>query len=479
MNDLSNKYQMTIGIECHVQLATKSKLFSPADNDARDAEPNSKTHPIDFGLPGMLPILNHQAVRLAVRAAKALNAETALVSRFDRKHYFYPDLPNGYQITQMYQPTVLSGFIDAPMDDGSTKRVRIHHAHIESDAGKLTHYGDYSLVDLNRAGTPLIEIVSEADMHSPQEARAYATELHKLMTYAGVTFGDLYHGNMRFDVNISIAPVGSEQLGTRAEVKNLNSFRSVERAAEYEFKRQVEVIESGQKVVQETRGWSDDTGKTSSQRSKEDARDYRYMPDADIPPIVLTVDEINQIQSEVPKLPPAYRQEWSSLNVDKSVINSILANQDYAKLLSAVLVDGGSTAAKRVANWIASNLSVDESSSKTYNADVADLLALCDMADNNQISSNAATELFNALMNGASDPRQLAEARGLLQNSDEAAILEVVDAVIADPASQKAIEDIKNGNDKAIGYLVGQVMKQSKGQANPGLAQKLVKRRLV
>lgn len=479
MNDLSNKYQMTIGIECHVQLATKSKLFSPADNDARDAEPNSKTHPIDFGLPGMLPILNHQAVRLAVRAAKALNAETALVSRFDRKHYFYPDLPNGYQITQMYQPTVLSGFIDAPMDDGSTKRVRIHHAHIESDAGKLTHYGDCSLVDLNRAGTPLIEIVSEADMHSPQEARAYATELHKLMTYAGVTFGDLYHGNMRFDVNISIAPVGSEQLGTRAEVKNLNSFRSVERAAEYEFKRQVEVIESGQKVVQETRGWSDDTGKTSSQRSKEDAQDYRYMPDADIPPIVLTVDEINQIQSEVPKLPPAYRQEWSSLNVDKSVINSILANQDYAKLLSAVLVDGGSTAAKRVANWIASNLSVDESSSKTYNADVADLLALCDMADNNQISSNAATELFNALMNGASDPRQLAEARGLLQNSDEAAILEVVDAVIADPASQKAIEDIKNGNDKAVGYLVGQVMKQSKGQANPGLAQKLIKSRLV
>ena len=478
MNDLHDKYEITIGIECHVQLATATKLFSPADNDARDAAPNSKTHPIDFGLPGMLPILNRKAVDLAIMAAKALNAEVAEVSRFDRKHYFYPDLPNGYQITQMYHPTILAGAIDAPLEDGSSVRVGIHHAHIEADAGKLTHFSDYSLVDLNRAGTPLIEIVSEPDMHSPQEARAYATELYHLMTYAGVTHGDLYHGNMRFDVNLSVAEKGSGALGTRTETKNLNSFRSIERAAEYEFKRQVELLERGERIVQETRGWSDDTGRTTSQRSKEDAQDYRYMPDADIPPIILTKEEVERIQAEVPKLPPQYREEWSDLGVDKSVTNSILANQDYAKLLSAVLSEGGKSPARRVANWVSSNLSINEASSETKNADVTDLLALCEMVDKAEITSNAATDLFNQLMNGATDPRSLAEAQNLLQNSDEGATAGIVDEFLAAPASQKAVEDIRAGNDKAIGFLVGQVMKQSKGQANPGLAQKLIRERL-
>ena len=300
---MSVEYEMTIGIECHVQLATKTKLFSPADNDARDAEPNSKTRPIDFGLPGMLPILNWEAVRLAIKAGKALNAQIAPISRFDRKHYFYPDLPKGYQTTQMYQPIILAGHVDAPLEDGSVVHVRVHHAHMEEDAGKLTHYSDYSLVDLNRAGTPLIEIVSEPDMHSAAEAKAYATELYRLMTFAGVTHGDLYHGNMRFDVNISVAPKGSTELGKRAEVKNLNSFRSVEKAALYEFERQVALLEKGEKVVQETRGWDDATGKTSSQRSKEDAQDYRYMPDPDIPPIVLSQQEIETMQKAVPNLP--------------------------------------------------------------------------------------------------------------------------------------------------------------------------------
>jgi aspartyl-tRNA(Asn)/glutamyl-tRNA(Gln) amidotransferase subunit B len=238
------KYEMTIGIECHVQLATATKLFSGADNDARDKEPNSVVSPIDYGLPGMLPVLNREAVTLAVKAGKALNAKIANISRFDRKHYFYPDLPKGYQTTQMYHPIIEAGYIDAPLEDGSVVRVRIHHAHMEEDAGKLTHFGDHSLVDLNRAGTPLIEIVSEPDIHSAQEAKAYATELYHLMTYAGVTLGDLYHGNMRFDVNISVAPKGATELGKRAEVKNLNSFRSVEKAAEYEFRRQVELLEN-------------------------------------------------------------------------------------------------------------------------------------------------------------------------------------------------------------------------------------------
>lgn len=478
MPDFSDTYEMTIGIECHVQLATNTKLFSPADNDARDAEPNSKTHPIDFGLPGMLPLLNRQAVYLAVRAAKALNAEVAEISRFDRKHYFYPDLPNGYQITQMFNPIILSGYVDAPLDDGTTVKVRIHHAHLEADAGKLTHFAGHSLVDLNRAGTPLIEIVSEADMHSPEEARAYATELYRLMTYAGVTRGDLYHGNMRFDVNLSVAKTGSDVLGTRTETKNLNSFRSVERAAHYEFVRQCELLEKGERIVQETRGWSDDTGRTTSQRSKENAQDYRYMPDADLPPVVLTADQVTAIQSEVPKLPHEYRAEWASLGVDKSVITTVLANSSFAQLLSSVLTTGGEKPAKRVSNWIASNLSVDETSSQTQNADVADLLALSEMVENAEITSNAATDLFNQLMNGAVDPRQLAESQGLLQNSNESEISSIVDQVLAEPASQKAIADIRTGNEKAIGYLVGQVMKASRGQANPSMAQKLIREKL-
>lgn len=471
-------YEMTIGIECHVQLATKTKLFSTADNDARDAEPNSKVVPIDFGLPGMLPVLNREAVTLAIKAGKALNADIARVSRFDRKHYFYPDLPKGYQTSQMYEPIILAGYIDAPLDDGSTVHVRIHHAHMEEDAGKLTHYGDYSLVDLNRAGTPLIEIVSEPDIHSAAGARAYATELYRLMTYAGVTYGDLYHGNMRFDVNISVAKKGASELGKRAEVKNLNSFRSVEKAAEYEFKRQIDLIEKGERVVQETRGWNDDKQITTSQRSKEDAQDYRYMPDADIPPIVLTDEEIAEIQATVPKLPPVYREEFATLGVDSSVVGKIMSHKDYAEIVSAVLASGGVGAAKRVANWIASNLSTDEVEVELQTPEVDDLLALADMTEKAEITSNAATELFNALMNGATDPRKLAEERNLLQVSDEGAIAAIVDEVLADPASAKAVEDIRSGNDKAIGYLVGQIMKKSQGKANPGLAQKLIRERL-
>lgn len=485
MNDgIYAKYDMTIGIECHVQLATATKLFSPADNDARDKEPNSVVHPIDFGLPGMLPILNRKAVDLAIRAGKALNAEIAHVSRFDRKHYFYPDLPKGYQTTQMYQPIILAGYVDVPLEDGSLVRVRVHHAHMEEDAGKLTHYGDHSLVDLNRAGTPLIEIVSEPDIHSAAAAKAYATELYRLMTYAGVTHGDLYHGNMRFDVNISIAPKGAAELGKRAEVKNLNSFRSVERAAEYEFRRQVELIEKGERVVQETRGWDDAKQRTSSQRSKEDAQDYRYMPDADIPPIVLSSEEIASIQAEVPALPSEYRAKWANLALDKSVVNSLLAKRQYAELIGSIQDIAGDSAAKRVAHWFASALSLGSDDSETNtgivltdNA-VQDLTVLATMTEANEISSTAAKEIFNDLVSGVTDPRAIAESKNLLQVSDEGSVAAVVDEVLADPASARAIEDIRAGNDKAIGYLVGQIMKKSAGKANPALAQKLIKERI-
>ena len=476
---MSDKYELTIGIECHVHLATNSKLFSSSDNDSRDKDPNMNVNPVDFGLPGMLPVLNREAINLAIMAGKALNSPIAKISRFDRKHYFYPDLPKGYQTTQMYQPIILEGYVDAPLDSGESVRVRIHHAHIEEDAGKLTHYSDYSLVDLNRAGTPLIEIVSEPDIHSPEQARAYASELHKLMTYSGVTRGDLYHGNMRFDVNVSVAPKGSSELGKRAEVKNLNSFRSVERAAEYEFKRQVDLIESGQDVVQETRGWNDDKGITTSQRSKEDAQDYRYMPDPDIPPVVLTDDEINEIQDRVPKLPNAYRQEFSKMDVDKSVIHNLLSHQEFAQLVSEVLASGSTDDGRRVSNWIASSLVSDEEDRGVVcRANANDLIELSAMAANSEVSSNGASDIFNELMSGKTNPRQIAEDKNLLQLSDTSAIESIVDSVLADPASQKSIDDIKAGKDKAIGYLVGQVMKQSQGKANPAMAGDLIRSKL-
>lgn len=497
--EILDKYEMTIGIECHVQLATKTKLFSGADNDARDKEPNSAINPIDFGLPGVLPVLNRRAVELAVRAGKALNSEIAEVSRFDRKHYFYPDLPKGYQISQMYEPIILKGYVDAPLEGGSSVRVRIHHAHIEEDAGKLTHHGGYSLVDLNRAGTPLIEVVSEPDIHSPAEAKAFATELHLLMVYAGVTLGDLYHGNMRFDVNISIAKKGATELGTRAEVKNLNSFRSIERAAQYEFERQVDIVEGGGEVVQETRGWDDATGKTSSQRSKEDAQDYRYMPDSDIPPIVLSKDEIAEIQSTVPPLPPYYRSNWEVLGLDSSVTGTILANQAVARLLGDIYPlhankdvvlsrlkvdeDGYVELVKRIFNWFASTPeeNIDVKVIEEGFVGPMRLLELAKLVADDALSSTNAKVVFVELFNEASlklSPSEIAEAKGLVQVSDTGAIDAIVDEVLADPASAQSVEDIKAGKDKAIGFLVGQVMKKSQGKANPAMAQKAIRQKL-
>lgn len=478
--EISNKYDMTIGIECHVQLATTSKLFSGADNDANGKSPNAATSPIDFGLPGMLPVLNHEAIVLAVRAGKALNAAIAHVSRFDRKHYFYPDLPKGYQITQMYQPIILEGYVDAPLLDGTQVKVRIHHAHLEEDAGKLTHYSDFSLVDLNRAGTPLIEIVSEPDIHSAAAAKAYATELHRLMTFAGVTYGDLYHGNMRFDVNLSVALKGAAELGTRAEVKNLNSFRSVEKAAEYEFIRQIELLEKGESIVQETRGWDDTTGKTSSQRSKEDAQDYRYMPDADIPPVVLSDEDISSMQADVPLLPAYYRNNWKTLELDRSVTEALLGNQSYAVLISDIQKNAGDDAARRVAHWFASSVSAGDEETATIASNFVPegYIELAEMVKKNELSSTAAKEIFVELLTSDTSPRKIAEDKNLLQESDESAILAIVDEVLADPASAQSVIDIKAGQDKAIGFLVGQVMKKSAGKANPGLAGQLIRKRL-
>lgn len=475
---LVDGYLPTIGIECHVQLNTNTKLFSSVDNDARDAEPNSKVSTVDYALPGMLPVLNRGAIVKAVRAGKALNSQIAHESRFDRKHYFYPDLPKGYQISQMYQPLIIGGYVELPTGE----RVRIHHAHVEEDAGKLTHYSDHSLVDLNRAGTPLIEIVAEPDIHSAAMARAYTEELHLLMTYADITIGDLYHGNMRFDVNISIAKPG-EPLGTRTELKNLNSFRSVERAVDYEIKRQITILKQGGAVEQQTRGWSDAEGKTTVQRSKENAQDYRYMPDADIPPVILTDDDIAQMQADFPTMPAEYRAKFTEIGVDDGVVRVLLNNQQVAIVVNNVLTQSNQATTKRIANLFASCLPTssdedDKTKVELSIPSVDNLIKLAQMLDNKKVSSTAGKEIFAEMLKADADPMQIAENKKLLQVSDEGAIEKIVDEVIADPTCAKAVADFKAGQEKVIGFLVGQVMKKSKGQANPSMAQQILRRKL-
>ena len=469
------KYIPTIGIECHVQLSTKTKLFSEVDNDARGKEPNSCVSPVDYALPGMLPRLNGEAIRYAIRAGFAMNAKINPVSRFDRKHYFYPDSPKGYQITQFYQPIIGEGYIEL----ASGTKVRIEHAHLEGDAGKLTHFGTYSLVDLNRVDTPLIEIVSMPDIHSAKDAHDYCKELWRTMCYAGVTNGDLYNGNMRFDVNTSIAPEGSTELGTRTEVKNLNSFRSVERAIEYEISRQKKLLEAGEKVIQETLGWNDATGKTTGQRSKEEAKDYRYMPEPDLPPIRLTEEFIKTEIEKVPLLPNDYRKKFGNI-LPEDTLEVLL---DYPELMRK-LGELDAKSIKPVANLFASVLLAEEKSVEmlAHLPEARQLQDLCEMKEKGELSSTAVKEVFlkffDPQMKGK-DTRTIAKELNVIQENDTGALEAIVDEVIADPACAQAVADFKAGSEKVIGFLVGQVMKKSQGKANPAAAQTILRQKLA
>lgn len=486
--DIRSAYTATIGIECHVQLKTQTKLFSGANNDAREAAPNTLVNHIDFGLPGALPVLNQAAVALACKAALALNTEPQRFSKFDRKHYFYPDLPMGYQITQFDEPIILGGYIDIAVD-GETKRIGITRAHLEADAGKSTHPAgaNYSLVDLNRAGTPLLEIVSEPVMHSAAEAKAYAHELYLRMRYADVSEANLYYGNMRFDVNVSVSK--TKELGTRTETKNLNSFRSIERAVEYEIARQIELLEQGNPIVQETRGWDDNALKTFSQRSKEDAHDYRYMPDPDIPPVLLSDEYVAEIAANMNELPDDFRAKFANIGLDAQTTEDVLADPQIARLVGLVYDDAGAEHAKRVAFWTMqphSNDSQGNSQLQSENgvkpkevdeaSQVKNLIALSKMVSANQLSSTAAKEVLADMLQSGDAPQSIAEAKNLLQVSDEGAIRAIVQAVLA--ANPRAVDDVRAGEMKAIGFLVGQVMKASKGKANPALATNLIKQKL-
>ncbi|MDO4398867.1 MAG: Asp-tRNA(Asn)/Glu-tRNA(Gln) amidotransferase subunit GatB [Candidatus Saccharibacteria bacterium] len=469
------KYIPTIGIECHVQLATKTKLFSEVDNDARNKEPNSCVSPVDYALPGMLPRLNGEAIKFAILAGKAMNCEINASSRFDRKHYFYPDSPKGYQITQFYHPIIGAGYVELP----SGTKIRIEHAHLEGDAGKLTHFDTYSLVDLNRVDTPLIEIVSMPDIHSAKDAHDYCKELWRLMTFAGVSYGDLYNGNMRFDVNVSLAPEGSTELGTRAEIKNLNSFRSVERAAEYEIVRQSKLLDAGEKIIQETRGWSDDTGKTTGQRSKEEAKDYRYMPEPDLPPVNLSADFIQEVAEKLPLMPADYRRKFGD-SLKTEILEILL---DYPELIRK-LSEVDEKYVVTVSNLFTSVLLAEEKSAEYLN-DLPTAKQLNDLAKMNEkkeLSSTATKEVFLHLFDPQMrrrDTEVIAKELGLIQENDLGALETIVDAVLAKPETQEAQADFRAGEEKVIGFLVGQVMKESHGKANPSAVQEILRKKLA
>lgn len=473
-DELRAKYRPTIGIECHVQLASTTKLFSAVANDARQAAPNTLVCHIDYGLPGALPVLNEAAVTLACKAAFALNSRPQAFSKFDRKHYFYPDLPMGYQITQFDEPIVLGGSVDIIVD-GVRNTIGITRAHLEADAGKSTHPAgaNHSLVDLNRAGTPLLEIVSEPDMHSPAQARAYAYELYLRMRYAAVSEANLYYGNMRFDVNVSVST--NDHMGTRTETKNLNSFKAVEKAAEFEIERQIALIEDGGTITQETRGWDDDKLITVSQRSKENADDYRYMPDPDIPPIVLSDAYITDIQTAMPLLPDDYRAVLRSADIDITTSEDIIAIPVFAQTVARIYDAAGATHAKRVAFWLLQTPDDDASADQPAVAD-EQFIQLSRLVEAEKLSSTAAKEVLAVLRREGGEAQAIAEAKNLIQESDTDAILTIVQQVITD--NPQAASDVQAGETKAIGFLTGQVMKVSRGKANPALATKLITKQL-
>lgn len=474
-----SKYLPTIGIETHVQLKTKTKLFSGVSNDASKAPPNSLISHICVGMPGALPVLNEKAVELAVRTAFALNTRPQKFSKFDRKHYFYPDLPKGYQISQYDQPIIMGGHIDININ-GETKKINITRVHLEEDAGKNTHPAgaDYSLVDLNRAGTPLLEIVSEPEIHSGEEAKAFIRELYLLMKYSDVSDCNLYLGHMRFDVNVSLSAEAGK-LGTRSEVKNLNSFRSVENAINYEIGRQTELLEKGQRVIQETLGWDEAKQKTTSQRGKEEAHDYRYMPEPDVPPIILNDAYLENIQKDLPLSPTAVREKLSKFGLVLNVVEDIVSMPAAALKIIDIIEHANPEIGRRVALWFvwaAKKIDQDSEIDIDKEIPIEYYLELATMTGSGQLNSNAAQNIFWEMLKTGDDPKEIAERLDLMQLSDESEIEKIVKEVLS--ANPQATEDLKNGQMKAIGFLVGQVMAKSQGRANPGLAAKMIKKQL-
>ncbi|WP_016854445.1 Asp-tRNA(Asn)/Glu-tRNA(Gln) amidotransferase subunit GatB [Halomonas smyrnensis] len=479
------QWETVIGLEVHVQLATRSKIFSGAST-AFGAEPNTQACAVDLGLPGVLPVLNEQAVAMAVQFGLGIHAEIPELSVFDRKNYFYPDLPKGYQTSQMYEPIVGPGEVEILLDDGESKRIRVHHAHLEEDAGKSLHEDFHGMtgIDLNRAGTPLLEIVSEPDMRSAKEAAAYLKAIHSIVTYLGISDGNMAEGSMRCDVNVSVRPKGQDAFGTRAEIKNVNSFRFVERAIEFEVERQIELLEDGGTVVQETRLYDPEADETRSMRTKEEANDYRYFPCPDLLPVVLDQAYVDHLRGQLPELPAAKRERFQSelglSAYDAGVLSASRAMAEYFERVHAVCGD-----AKQAANWVQGELSgaLNREGLAIVDSPVsADQLGgLVARVKDDTINGKAAKQVFQALWHGEGDSADaIIEAKGLKQVTDTGAIEAMIDQVIADSPAQVAqyrdAEPDKRG--KMIGYFVGQVMKASRGTANPQQVNALLKEKL-
>jgi aspartyl-tRNA(Asn)/glutamyl-tRNA(Gln) amidotransferase subunit B len=474
-------WETVIGLEIHAQLATRSKIFSGSAT-AYGAAPNTQANLVDLGYPGVLPVLNGAAVRMAVKLGLAINARIAPSSVFARKNYFYPDLPKGYQISQYELPIVAQGSLEIALEDGQVKRVGITRAHLEEDAGKSLHEGlpGVSGIDLNRAGTPLVEIVSEPELRSAKEAVAYMKKVHTLVRYLEICDGNMQEGSFRCDANVSVRRTGSEKFGTRAEIKNLNSFRFVERAINYEVARQIELIESGGKVVQETRLYDPDKGETRSMRSKEEANDYRYFPDPDLLPVVLDAALIESVRATLPELPDQkaarFARDYGLSAYDAAVLTVSRELADYYE----AVVRAAPKDAKLAANWVMGELagalnkeSLEIGASRMSAQRLAGLLARIGDAT---LSGKLAKEVFEAMWSGDADADRVIEERGLKQITDSGAIERVIDEVFSKNPGQLA--EYRAGKDKLFGFFVGQVMKATGGKANPAQLNDLLRRKL-
>ncbi len=477
-------WETVIGLEVHVQLATKSKLFSGVST-AFGAAPNTQASAVDLAMPGTLPVANKEAFRMAVMFGLAVKAEIGKRSVFERKNYFYPDLPKGYQTTQLAEPIVGAGFLDLILANGDSKRVRIHHAHLEEDAGKSLHedFHGSSGIDLNRAGTPLIEVVSEPDMRSAEEAVAFARQLHGLVTSLGICDGDMSQGSMRFDVNISVRPRGESKLGTRTETKNLNSFRFMEEAIALEVERQIGVLESGGRIVQETRLYNGDTKKSRSMRSKEDSNDYRYFPCPDLLPVVLDEAFIDEVRARMPELPEAkkarYLEEFGLSAYDASALSQDAATSRFFEE-TARLCGKPKLAANWVMGELAAQLNRQEQSINSSPVSSAQLAGLIQRIDDGTISGKMAKTVFESMWQGEGTADEIIERKGLKQVSDTGLLEKIVDDILANNPTQvenyrKAAEDKRP---KMLGFFVGQAMKASKGQANPQQLNAILQQKL-
>ncbi len=474
------EWETVIGLEIHAQLATRSKIFSAAST-AYGAEPNTQACAVDLGLPGVLPVLNEEAVRMAVKFGLAIEAQIAPYSVFARKNYFYPDLPKGYQISQFELPIVGNGHLNIDVD-GVTKRIGITRAHLEEDAGKSLHEDFHGLtgIDLNRAGTPLLEIVSEPDMRSAKEAVAYMRKLHELVRYLGVCDGNMQEGSFRCDANVSVRLKGQSEFGTRTEIKNINSFKFVEKAINYEVERQIDILEGGGTIVQETRLYDANKDETRSMRSKEEANDYRYFPDPDLLPVQIEESLKEQILTDLPELPDAKKARFvEQYGMDRESAATLTSSRELADYYEAVVVESGGEA-KLSANWISGDLigALNKAGLEIGQCPIEHgrLAGLLKRLADNTISGKIAKQVFDEMWNSEAGADEIIEQKGLKQITDSGAIEAIIDAIIANNPAQ--VEQYLSGKDKVFGFFVGQVMKETQGKANPGEVNKMLKEKL-